>query len=270
MNEFLPSSFAESIQRLALGIECQDAMLESRIGWPVDVAVDGVPHPLPQRLRGPDTSPWDEPTSLQVIARRDSCRHAVLLTAITVDAIAVRITDREQRFVPRRLSIELGDPIGAGRGVRPALYPGAAYPVNSGAVGMRGRIVRDGEPMRWARVEARRTPDDVVVGRGAGDEHGEFLLVLHSEARRGADLILPIELTVTVFGPDILPDPADFEAADVDPLWDLPVETVEQGSAGDQVLAGELLPNGYVSRPGSIRDVEFGWHGLIREEFDFS
>src|SRR5690606_41956645 len=56
MNEFLPDLFVESIQRLALGIECTDAMLGSRIGWPVEVALDGVPHPLPRHLRPPDAN----------------------------------------------------------------------------------------------------------------------------------------------------------------------------------------------------------------------
>jgi len=269
MNEFLPDLFVESIQRLALGIECTDAMLGSRIGWPVEVALDGVPHPLPRHLRPPDANRWEPPTSLRVVPRRDSCRHAVLRTPVTPDTIGLRIVDREQRFVPRRLSIELGESTG-GRSVRPALYPGATYPVSAGAVGMRGRIIRDGAALRWARVEARRTTDDVVVGRAFGDQHGEFLLVLHSEATRGADLILPFELTVAVFGPETPPDPGAIEGSDFDPLWDLPVEPVDLGPDGDQVLAGELLPDGYVSRPGSVREVEFSWHGLIREEFDFS
>ncbi|MQA90391.1 MAG: hypothetical protein GEU90_09155 [Gemmatimonas sp.] len=270
MNEFLPAHYVESIQRLALGIECTDPLIRSRIGWPVRVTRDGSPFPIPSWKRDPDASRWEVPTVLEVLPRSDSCRHAVLLKSTTAEPIGLRIVDRSQRFVPRRLSIRLDEPIGGGRRVRPALFPGAAYPIPPGAVGVRGRILRNGEPMRWARAEARRTTDDVLVGRGFGDEHGEFVLVLEAEAGRGADLILPLTVTVIVFGPDVEADPDDFPDAAIDPLWDLPVEEAVIGPIGEEVLAGERLPAGYVSRPGSTRDVEFSWHGFVREEFDFS
>jgi hypothetical protein len=58
--------------------------------------------------------------------------------------------------------------------------------------------------------------------------------------------------------------------ADVDPLWDLPLEEADLTAAGEAVLGGRVLPAGYVSRPNSIRDVQFSWNGLVRSEFDFS
>jgi hypothetical protein len=270
MNEFLSSRYVESVQRLALGIEPTDPLIRSRIGWPIEVTRDGTPFPVPSFLRSPTASRWEEPSVLQVIPRSDSCRHVILLRPTTSEPIALRLRDPTERVLPRRLSIRLDEPITSGRVVRPALYPAASYPVPAGAVGVRGRILRDGDPMRWTRVEARRTTDGVLVGTGFGDEHGEFIVLLRAEASRGADLILPLTVTVTVFGPDVLPDPDDFEGSSIDPLWDLPLEEVALGAPGDGILSGETLPDGYVSRPGSTREVEFDWHGLVREEFDFS
>lgn len=270
MNEILASRWSESVRRLALGIEPTDPLIGSRIGQRVDVTLDGTPWPLPRRLRDPGASPWEEPTVLTRVDRHRSCRYAILQGPAVEDPVALRFEDPTQRYVPRRLLVRLPDPIGTGRRVRPTLHPGAAYGLPAGAVGVRGRIVRDGEPLRWARAEARRSVDDVLVGFAHGDQHGEFLLVLDQAASRGADLILPLEVEVTVLGPDTAPDPDDFPDADTDPLWDLPVEEVDLTVGAEEVLAGRTRPGGYASRPGSIRTVMLSWHGLVREEFDFS
>ena len=270
MNEFLPSRFVESVRRLALGIEPTDPIVRSRIGHPVDVAIDGTPRAVPGHLRDRSASPWDEPTVLARVGRRDTCRHSLLFTGELDEPIVLRFQDPTRRYVPRRISIEMPNPMLGGRQIRPVLYPGAAYGVPAGAVGMRGRIERDGEPMRWARVEARRTVDDLLVGRAHGDEFGEFLLLLDPAASRGADLILPLEVAVAVFGPDDAPDPDDFPDSSEDPYWDLPVENATLDADGEAVLGGLELPAGYVSRPNSSREVEFSWSGLVREQFDFS
>lgn len=270
MNQYFEDRWIESIRRLALGIECTDPLTRMRIGHPLIVRMDGVPEALPSWRRDPRTRPWDEADSLKTIRRKDSCRHIVLQRPGLTGPLAIRFEDREQRYVPRRIRIALPAPIGGGRQVRPALFPGAAYPLPAGVVGMRGRVTRSGAPLRWARVEARRVTDNVLVGRGQGDQHGEFVLILDAEASRGAELILPLRIRVTVFGPDTAPDPAAHAGSALDPLWDLPLEHATIDVAGAEVLAGERLPAGYVSRPGTIREVEFSWHGLVREEFDFS
>ena len=270
MNEFLSSRWVESVRRLALGIEPTDPIVRARIGHRIDIALDGTPLPVPGHLRDPSASPWDEATTLERIGRRDSGRHTLLFTGEVDEPIVLRLQDPARRYVPRRISIEMPNPMLGGRQVRPALFPGAAYGPPAGAVGMRGRIERDGEPMRWARVEARRAVDDLLVGRAHGDEFGEFLLLLDPAASRGADLILPLEVGVTVFGPDDAPDPDDFPDSSEDPYWDLPVESATLDADGEEVLAGRALPTDYVSRPNSSREVEFSWSGLVREQFDFS
>jgi hypothetical protein len=270
MNEILDARWSESVRRLALGIEPRDALLRERIGRPIRVAIDGIPEPVPARLRGRDASPWEVPDVLTKLDRRNTGRFAILFGEGVEDPIALRFRDATERYVPRRLRIRLPTPASLGRVIRPSLYPGAAYDVPTGAVGMRGRILRDGAPLRWARAEARRIEDDVRVGIAFGDHAGELLLLLDPAASTGADLTLPIRLRVTVFGPDVAPDPATVPGSAIDPLWDLPVEEVVNAPAGEAVLAGEELPAGYASRPGSIREVEFGLAGLVREEFTFS
>src|SRR5690606_9630870 len=119
-----------------------------RIGTPLQVTRDGIPHPTLSHLAGPGVNRWHQPNVLEVIERHDSCRHVLLLRDGIAESVSIRITEGWQRFVPRRIGIELPDPIGRGRAVRPALFPGAMYGVPAGAVGMRGRIERDGAPMR--------------------------------------------------------------------------------------------------------------------------
>ena len=270
MNEYLSSRWVESVRRLALGIEPTDPIVRSRIPHPIDVALDGTPWPVPGHLRDRSAGPWDEPTVLARIGRRDTARHSLLFTGEVDEPVVLRLQDESRRYVPRRISVVMPNPMGRGRLVRPALFPGAAYGVPAGAVGMRGRVVRGGQPMRWARVEARRAVDDLLVGRAHGDEFGEFLLLLDPAASRGADLVLPLEVEVAVFGPDDAPDPDDFADSADDPLWDLPVEEAAAGAPGDAVLEGRTLPADYVSRTNSVREVEFSWSGLVREQFDFS
>jgi hypothetical protein len=120
--------------------------------------------------------------------------------------------------------------------------------------------------MRWVRVEASRA-DAAIVGRAHGDDRGEFLLLLESAAVSGADLDLPVTLSVAVFGPDAAPDPAADPASRADPFWDLPLEEAALAGA-DAVLAGTARPGGY--RQGAAADVSFGPDGPVSVQFDFT
>jgi hypothetical protein len=267
-NEFLAPRWDELVARLALGIEPTDPVRRSRIAWPLEVAADGVPYPAPRTLRDPRAGPWDGTDVLRRVERRDSCRFVVTLRDGTAGPLELRFLDRAQRYVPRRMRIHLPDPVDTGRIVRPALFPGAAYPVPTGALGVRGQVLRGGVPMRWARVEARRPGGGAVVGRAHGDEHGEFLLLLEPAAAAGAELPRPLRVRVAVFGPDEPPDPDDAPDPAADPLWDLPLEEAELDGGGAEALAGARLPDGY--REGVSREVVIGLGGPGREKFDFS
>lgn len=277
MNTVLPPRWSERSHRLALGVEPVDAARGGRIGLPVQVAMDRWDG---RSRNNPPALPWEPADPRERIARSDACRHRLLLRPGIASPLDIRLLDGEKRYVPRRLSVELPDtlsppesppgsppePRPAGRVIRPALFPGAAYPVPSGAVGCRGRVTAEGAPLRWARVVAERT-DGTVIGRAHGDENGEFLLLLSSETVVGAEMALPLRATVTVFGPGVPPSPLPGDPAD-DPLWELPLEAADDTGFGAAVLAGEVEPDGYVA--GSVRTVEFGLDGLRSEEFDFS
>jgi hypothetical protein len=275
MNRFVADSFAENIQRLALGIEPIDAQRRLRIAHPVQVTFDSAPQGLPR----------------SVIERHDSCLHVLRYFRLADDlvemsiydagrrgparqvgfpilpagSVDLRFSDGARRYVPRRLSFPLltaaaadAPPFTPGRRIRrPSLFPGAAYDTSETSTGLRARVLRGGRPMRWARVEARLPGNNVLVGRAHGDDRGEFLLLLGANASPLSDLENPLSVTVTVFGPNVVPAPASPDLPGLDPLWDLPLEIASAPGTPDPVSAGETLPAGYVSTPTSTRDVEF-------------
>ena len=274
MNEFLPSHFAERVDRLMLGIEPLDALRVGRIAQPIDIVLDGVPYPSPAPS-GPEQA-WDQamgfPDSigdLTEIPRHNSCRHALLFKPGMKSPVVIRMFDRQRRFAPRRVSYSVPADIHtpSPRVRRPALYPGAAYDAIDAFTGMRGRVTWNQSaanevPARWVRVEARIGGQ--VVGRAHGDDRGEFLLLLDSSAGGLGDLPSPPTVTaqVTVFGPAApAPIPAN------DPLGDLPVEILLADP--DDVSPGEKLPPGYASTAGSSRAVEFQLGTLLTNQQKF-
>jgi hypothetical protein len=152
--------------------------------------------------------------------------------------------------VPRRLEIPLLAPATVdqeppGKRIhRPALFPGADYPVHDTATAIRGQVVRNGKPMPWARVEAKR--GNVFVGRAHGDDRGEFLLLLDSRAATPGGTSLTVTVRVSVFGRDPeLPAPSALVVS-TDPHWSLPVERLPlTANATDPVSRGDTLPNLY-------------------------
>ena len=182
MNEFLPSRFVESVKRLALGLEPIDAALRLRPSYPIDVTFDVAPLGLPR----------------PAIDHHRTGLHVLLYSAALTSPVDLRLVDHARRYVPRRLRIPIltkaaADAAPAARRVRrPVMFPGAAYDV-ADATGVRGRVVRGGQAMRWARVVARLPGAGPVVGRAHGDDRGEFLLLIGAEAGPVGDLESAIE-----------------------------------------------------------------------------
>jgi hypothetical protein len=113
--------------------------------------------------------------------------------------------------------------------------------------------------MRWARVEARVPASGTLVGRAHGDDRGEFLLLIGSGAIPVGDLVDPLPIRVTVFGPAAPPVPGSPDLPAQDPLWDLPIETASAAGAPDPVSAGEDLPTGYAGTSTSrVVDLTLG------------
>jgi hypothetical protein len=289
MNKVLPSPFIERDEQLVLGIEPLDAQRRARIARRIDVALDGVP------VRPGEVS-WDDvfgmPDAIGLlpsIPRHDSCRHALVFTAsqkkpLTVvtsrparrmvlfthalkSPVTIRLFDASRRFVPRRLQYpipaKVDDLPPPARVRRPALYPGAAYDVSPNATGMRGRVTLKNSndiPARWVRVLA--TINNKVVGVAHGDDRGEFLLMLQSQAGGPGELPVPIVADVTVFRPSA---PPLFAAND--PLSDLPIEQVV--GEPDDISPGNLVPPGYVSTASSTRVVKFSLGTMLTNQPKF-
>ena len=269
MNEFLPAQFVERVERLVLGLEPVDAQRGARIARPIDLVLDGVPWP-PGEMSWEGLAGFADPIGiLREIPRHNSCRHALLYSPKMKGPIAIRMYDRQRRFVPRRISYPIPADIRTvappSRVRRPALFPGAAYDVSETATGMRGRVTWNkpavGEVVaRWVRVEA--AIDGQVVGRAHGDDRGEFLLMLNSDAGGLGDLPSPLVAQVTVFGP-----PAPVAIPNHDPLGDLPLELL--AADPDDLSPGAKLPPGYAATANSSRPVTFELGTLLTNQDKF-
>lgn len=236
MNEFLPEGYVETVKRLALGLEPLDAVHMMRVAPPLTVGYDAAARGLP---RPP-------------VERHASCLHVLIFGAGVATPVELRLFEDSRRFVPRKLQYpihpqalaETRPP--AERIRRPRMFPGANYDLDSGATGLRGRVLRGGAPMRWARVEATVPGAPAPLARAHGDDRGEFLLVLPSDnSLSSLDPVWPV--TVTVFGPAAIPVPPTPDLPALDPLWDLPMEAAPAPGVPDPVSAGEDLPAGYTA-----------------------
>ncbi|HEX3129374.1 MAG TPA: hypothetical protein VH394_18710 [Thermoanaerobaculia bacterium] len=256
MNVFVPAPYLERVTRLALGFEPLDAVLGGRLAHPVRMEVEGA---LP-RVK---------------IDRHDSCLHVLLYQPSLADEAVVRIRTRDLMYAPRRLRIPLLTVEEAEtrpythRVRRPVLFPGAAYDATGGSTGLRGRVMRDGSPMRWARVEARLPGGGPLIGRAHGDARGEFLLLLASPPAPAPELTDPFDVQVAVFGPADAPEPGTPDLPSRDDLWDLPVETLAAPGDPDPTAAGETLPDDYVEGPSRVVPFRLGRVLSGVDDFEF-
>jgi hypothetical protein len=256
MNNFVPDRFEELVHRLALGIEPIDAQRGRRLSYDLQVGYD-------LALAGLRRPPIERHNSNLFALRYqrgvpDSTGQVDLRFFDLSEPVYKPDNDR-RRIVPRRLRIPILDEVDVEaqeavdrlqfrrRIRRPVFFPGAAYDMTATATGMRGRVIRDGEPMRWARVIARLTGSTVVVGRAHGDDRGEFLLLINAAVTAGSSWPDPLEIEVSVFGPDPFPPVVPPEVKARDPLWDLPPETmVAPDMAVDDVATGKAVPTTYI------------------------
>jgi hypothetical protein len=265
VNLLLPSVYDELFHRLAVGIEPLDAVRGTGVPVPLNVHRDrgSLDTNRLEALRRRRLNVYDV---MESVTRHPSRVHVILWTKQESGNLVVRLLDPLERYVPRRLRIPVSglpasDPasldvltIGQ-RTRRPMLYPGAAYPVSGGVTGFRGCLVFPAAsaadmavPVRWARIQAWRS--GALVGAAHSDHRGEFLLPLSPDAVHDSDLPRPLEIEVRVFSPAAPPPaPSPDWLAEVDPHWDLPLETLAApGVTPDPVADGTALPDGYALR----------------------
>lgn len=256
--------------RLALGVEPIDAVSGFRVARPIHVDVE---RPGAAWLRDDrDGFARSAGQGRAPISRHETGRHAMILRDDLGESVQLRLYDRRRGFVPRRLAIVL--PLAAEfatgpRVRRPVMFPGIAWDAIGGATIVRSRVVRAGLPVRWARLEARRPGEPEVVLRSRADDRGEFMLVLGVATLAVAELDTPLELEVEAFGPPApLLAPTSGDA--LDPLWDLPIETLAPPGADDPVARGEgPLPLGWISLGSATLSFELGRARSDQTSLDF-
>jgi hypothetical protein len=161
--------------RLALAVRCLDA----RTREPVGAAL------LVRREIGgssPSLRPLTRSGGAYVLSFNDSVGTRVV----------VRLEDPRRRWLPRRVAVRPparartaaseADPPGlflraTDRAVDAWMYPGPAYPAPAGSTGARLRILNNGAPVAWPRLQVFG-PGGVPAGWAHGDEHGDVLLLV--------------------------------------------------------------------------------------------
>lgn len=281
MNVYTPRRYDERVIHLALGIEPVDATGGGRSTGSVDVRSEEFSTPVADwRLWRPgETFTSALPrmrrhASGRFVRRFDTNTPATVTIRLVDDLIdgGTRIAGAGRGIVPRRLAVDLptledvvdadtdpdADPIPIWRrAFSIGCHPGAGADLPSRATVLRGRIVRqvDGVdvPVRWARVRGTNPTGD-VVGWAHGDDRGEFVLVVGAGVN---DIGMPdnplrVSITIGAEAPPPTPDPADPLRSVVDPLWDLPVETITvvENAADEPTVTGRgFLPQHTVASP---------------------
>lgn len=249
------------LHRLAVAIECRDAITDRAVG----AVVTGRYRRLGPR--GP--LPWQP---LPVRGRGQFVlRHAIPDDpARPLPRLELVLDDPTRAYAPRRVSVtpwthaQVAEPApyvdARSRLLRVWLSPGAAYQLPRTTSLVRGQVLRaDGTPARWARV--RGTTPTSVAGWAHADDRGEFLLVITRPGVDASHDFSPIVVQLTAYArPAGAVDPQDRTG-------DLVVEPVARSAnppAGpdldSNLLRGTALPPGYLASttPGPSPTVPFG------------
>lgn len=268
MNNFTPSRYSESLRKGALGVELWDHHRLQRLQHAVDVSVDGPPPVVPNWLYAQSSGKILPKDLLPRLYSRRTYMYALFYKQGSVAETAdIRVFDATREFVPRRLQFTIPS-LAAAESSAPSsrisvvgLFPAAAYSVPSGATGLRGRVERDGKPLRWARVEARIGGGaGTVVGRAHGDDRGEFLLILAPRAGGVGDLPALLSVNVTVYA---RPAAATPDVSENDPLGDMEIEVV----SGAAVAWGDVIPANYTAKV--TRVVKLAFAAIRSDELPF-
>ena len=240
---------ATVLHRLAVAVEARD-VLSNR---PADSLVTARFRRLP--------TPTNPTPVWQPMTRRGTARFTLRhrLTATTpLPDLQIVVEDPSRRYVARRFTItpwQLADVAEPAPYVEPFarllrvwLLPGTAYPLPRTATVIRGRVIQNGRPKRWARVQGTTPTSD--AGWAHTDERGEFVLPIIDA---GADLTrVPtdqITVSLRVIGTPTIADPLP---PPTDRTLDLVSEVVARSSnpatateLDNDVLRGIAVPAGY-------------------------
>jgi hypothetical protein len=260
--------------RLALAVECRDALTNQLVVTPLRVGYE-----LPRSPYVPVPTPAYPCVLLDAAGpARFKLRHDVPLPA----RVQVRIDDPERRFVARRVRLRLWPSSRVdGGGARPYIptdhrllriwvWPGTAGCLSPGSSVIRGRVMRGDKPARWARVTATGATN-ALAGFAHADDRGEFALVITDAGQQPLGATFPVDLTVESRRAP--------RAVDVDdPLADLTVEPIPRAPSppapavlDSPRLRGLAPPPGYVAnaKPATHVTVMTGADTTLPDDLEF-
>ncbi len=260
------SAYQSQIHQLAIGFEPIDQLRRQRTVQPVLMEVESPIGRRHQPNKGYNDISYAADT-VPRIGRGEYGTHRMLYLKrhSMPDEMVVRIVDDQRHFAPRRFRLSVPEQVNqneeqkplVSRKQTPLLLPGAAYNFSRKSTGLRGRVLRDGQPMRWAWIDAyllinTGTDESPVfarqgkIGRAISDDRGEFLLILNTipvSATGVADLTDPLWVNVVVNGPT----PAPASVSSDDQYWDLPVEEFPAAGQPDPATNENYVPVGYAA-----------------------
>lgn len=241
---------ATVLHRLALAVECRDALSDRPIGGRLQVRW--------RRLR----TLTNPAPAWQLLPSRGTGQYVIEHPlpdnpARPLPWLQLLVDDSTRRYVPRAFTVrpwshaQVAEPApyvrALARLVRVWLLPGSAYAFPGNATVIRGRVGRGGKPVRWARVEGR-TPAG-TAGWAHADDRGEFVLpVLDPGYDPVRDSRLAQQVTLVVSG-QRSPVPVDPEDRTADLLSEVIVRSGNPPTSAqldNDVLRGEAVPRSYV------------------------
>jgi hypothetical protein len=252
MTDILQTSVGPAVvrHRLALAVECRDALSDLPVSSPVEVSYRRPPKD--DKL----SPPW-RPLS-RIGNARFILRHQIPDDPNKpLPQLQIRVRDRSRHYVPRRFTVtpwtyaEVQEPApyvaAYARLLRLWLLPGSAYPFPRTATVIRGRVAhQDASPLRWARVEG--TTPFGTAGWAHADERGEFVLPILDpgfDPVNTTQLKFAVTLVVSAAKSPLKPDPNDLTAdliSELIPRSSNPPLVVELDNA---TLRGEVVPPEY-------------------------
>ncbi|MEO6530349.1 MAG: hypothetical protein ABIN10_01685 [Specibacter sp.] len=264
---------ATVLHQLALGLECFDATTGAPLSSPVRAGRE-----VPAPARRPAAQGWPCSDLEASAMGRFKLRYGPSVPS----AMTLRLDDPQRRHVPRRFSVHLWplaavSPTAAGpyipvtsRLLRVWLWPGSAYTFPRGTTLVRGRVARNGVPVRWARVTAVG-PTGTLAGRAHADDRGEFLLVVVNPGQNPLEDSVVLDLVAMAPAVARTPEAGDNAS-------DLAVEDVPRSSApprpqdlDNAMLRGVSPPAGYVpSLAHAQHSVPIGAELVLHQDVPFN
>jgi len=244
------------LHRLALGIEPFDALTGRRVESSELIVEMETVDQIRLRRRLPQV--YDPEPPAKPLEPSLSGRFRLRYGPRIPSPARIRLWDRRRRFVPRRFEVPLWtlaevtalERAGAdlpvlSRVLRPWLLPGVAAPIPPAATALRGRVVRAGAPVPWARIVGSRPGrPDVLAG---ADERGEFLLVVTDSYRVvAATLTLNLTAHADRAGEPVTDAARRFDSLPLEPVA-RPSNPVVPGELDNPSLRGAQPPAGYVA-----------------------